>query len=59
MEFVMRPTGEIHAPFIDHQRDTPASLRTQPQRNRPSGSVVDVQSRQEDERFDLPLLVYD
>jgi hypothetical protein len=57
MEFVMRPTGEIHTPSID-KRDTPASLRTQPQRARSSGSGVDVQSRREDERFDLPLLVY-
>jgi hypothetical protein len=57
MEFVMRPIGEIHTPLTD-QRNTPSGLRTQPQRTRSSGSVADVQSRREDERFDLPLLVY-
>ena len=48
MEFVMRPIGEIHTLFID-RRDTPSSLRTEPQRTRSSGSFVDVESRREDE----------
>jgi hypothetical protein len=58
MEFVIHPShrGDPHA-FSD-KRDTPSDLWTQLQQTRLSGSVVDVQSRREDERFDLPLLVY-